>query len=330
MKTLTLFLMILILFCSQSVFAENVTSYFSGIVTSTAANSVAISEVQIGDKVEGQYSFDSNSVDGMAVDNNSGLYAAETLSLTVNGYTYSAADNNISVTNNTVFIPGQPAMDAYEVVSPLRNVSGPSLSGLPIAQIDLVVVDTDATVFSDDSLPVSLDINEFEITSEEPYGTTGGRIVFQSLTTGGIGEIRFEITELSTETQSVPQIAPDIKANGSDSAITVSSGSPVSITIALDEGDKTGQNADWWLVANTPFGWYHYDAGFGSWIPDLVNLGATYQGPLISLSSPFEILSISGLPIGTYAFYFGVDMNMNGSLDSDQLYFDWVMVDVTH
>lgn len=128
-------------------------------------------------------------------------------------------------------------------------------------------------------------------------------------------------------TKSAPQIAPDIKANGSDSAITVSSGSPVSITIAFDPGDKTGQNADWWVAEYGSDGWSYYDVLGGVW-GFLPGLSVTYQGALFKLPS-FEVLNTSGLAVGTHIFYFGVDMNMNGSLDMDQLYFDWVMVNIT-
>ncbi len=177
--------------------AADVTIDFSGVVTSTDANSVAISEVGVGEEVKGRYTFDTTASDGMPSDPNSGLYKAKSLILSVKGFNYRAADNKISITNNGLLIPGQPALDVYEVVSPLRNVEGPALSGLPPAQIDLVIVDKDSSVFSDDSLPISLDIHEFEFVSEKPFGTTGGRVVFQSLATGGIGEIRFKITNLS-------------------------------------------------------------------------------------------------------------------------------------
>lgn len=118
------------------------------------------------------------------------------MSLSVKGFEYSSSDSNISVTNDSVLGAGQPAVDAYEVVSP-TEVSGPPLSGLPPVQIDIVLVDTDATVFSDDSLPLTLNLGDFEIVSEEPAGTTGGRLIFQSSESGQMGEIRFEITELS-------------------------------------------------------------------------------------------------------------------------------------
>jgi hypothetical protein len=42
-----------------------------------------------------------------------------------------------------------------------------------------------------------------------------------------------------------------------------------------------------------------------------------------------ELFNMSGLPTGTYTFYFGVDLNMNGSLDMDKLYYDSVNVTIT-
>ena len=58
------------------------------------------------------------------------------------------------------------------------------------------------------------------------------------------------------------------------------------------------------------------------------NLSFTYQGSLIDLP-PYEVLNMSGLPEGMYTAYFGVDMDMNGLLDFDQLYYDSVVVNIT-
>lgn len=195
----TLFLLVILFFGSNLVHAAEIKLYFSGFVTSTDANGVAISEVGVGDEVQGAFSFNSDGKDQMGSDPNAGLYGADSLTLSVDGFHFTSEGGRISVTNNGRLIPGQPALDVFEVVSPLRGVSGPSLSGLPPVQIDLVIVDKDASVFSNDSLPASLDIRQFEIVSEKPFGTTGGRAVFQSLSSGGIGEIRFEIKTLSAE-----------------------------------------------------------------------------------------------------------------------------------
>jgi len=41
-----------------------------------------------------------------------------------------------------------------------------------------------------------------------------------------------------------------------------------------------------------------------------------------------SVLNALGLPVGNYIFIFGVDMTVNGKLDSDQLYYDNVNVEI--
>ncbi len=67
-------------------------------------------------------------------------------------------------------------------------------------------------------------------------------------------------------------------------------------------------------------GWYFYVYP-GQWyqVPGPADFRSAYQGALFSFVSPFEVLNISGLPAGQYDFYFGVDTNMNGVIDYDQL-----------
>ena len=110
--------------------------------------------------------------------------------------------------------------------------------------------------------------------------------------------------------------------------ITVSSGNPFILTGQLNTGSMSGQNADWWVGVNIasspPDDWYHYDLTSG-WMPGKT---PTYQGPLFDLS-PYDISGMSGLPVGTYTFYLAVDMDMNGLLDMDQIYYDSVQVNIT-
>lgn len=98
---------------------------------------------------------------------------------------------------------------------------------------------------------------------------------------------------------------PDIKANGSDTIVTVSSGSPVSVTVALEPGARAGQNADWWIAATTPFAppgnWYSYVYPTG-WSPGINRCIQTRLFPLTS----FEVMDRT-LPKGSYTFYFAID-----------------------
>jgi YVTN family beta-propeller protein len=122
----------------------------------------------------------------------------------------------------------------------------------------------------------------------------------------------------------VAEPAPDIKANGSDDPLFVTPSESVDISISLDPGDYPGVQADWWVAAKTPFGWYYYD-NTGTWLPGFY---VSYQGPLFDLTPPLEVLNTSDLPIGIYTFYFGVDGNRNGNLD-EPLYYDSVEVNIT-
>lgn len=142
--------------------------------------------------------------------------------------------------------------------------------------------------------------------------------------------IKFYKTGSGTITTPVP----DIKANGTDGTVTPTGN--LSITVALDSGGGS-DNADWWVAADTPYGWFYYVPvnpvlnNPANWIfaGDFTNVRFTLQTSLFSFSS-VELLNISAgvlLP-GTYTFYFAVDTNMNGLLDLGvgELFFDFVQV----
>jgi len=118
---------------------------------------------------------------------------------------------------------------------------------------------------------------------------------------------------------------PDIKANGHDGSISVSLGAAVSITVALNAGSFAGQNADWWVVEKTPSGaWNHFDLATHSMVS---GLAPTHQGALFNLGTT-QLLNTSDLSAGSHIFYFGVDLNMSGTLDMDSIYHDSVNVTV--
>jgi hypothetical protein len=120
---------------------------------------------------------------------------------------------------------------------------------------------------------------------------------------------------------------PDLKVNGSDGPVSITADDRLSVSVSLDPGSASGTNADWWLVASTPFDWFHFGAAAGGlgWSP---GLAVTHQGPLSGLSS-FEVLNATGLPAGAYTFYFGVDTAMNGLLDAAELFYDRADVTVS-
>ncbi|MBF0342859.1 MAG: hypothetical protein HQL06_01385 [Nitrospirae bacterium] len=130
-------------------------------------------------------------------------------------------------------------------------------------------------------------------------------------------------------TKTTPPLSLDVKVNNSDGPLTVSSTDSLNITVSLNAGSSLNVNADWWVAANTPSGWYYYvypttwriATSIDSFLP-------AHQGPLFDL--PQVQLPTTGLSIapGTYTFYFAIDTAMNGYVDFDHLTADGVLVEV--
>jgi hypothetical protein len=121
----------------------------------------------------------------------------------------------------------------------------------------------------------------------------------------------------------------DIKANGSDSTITISQGDPLSVTIELEARGSMGNDADWWILKKTsdpkPNNWYYFDFPTKSW---LLGRAVTLQRGLFDTGSR-KVPKTSGLAPGTYTFFFAIDMMMNGSIDVGEAYFDKIKVIIT-
>ena len=113
-----------------------------------------------------------------------------------------------------------------------------------------------------------------------------------------------------------------MEVNDAVGEIALSTTDPFSIVIDLDPGDWAGSVADWWLVAHMPGGTWAYYVHPDGWRDGgtaLDGIAPAYQGPAFSLPG-FEVLSGSALLEGSYDLYFGVDGNMNGSLDAPMFY----------
>jgi hypothetical protein len=138
------------------------------------------------------------------------------------------------------------------------------------------------------------------------------------------------VTPSPINSSGINTISPDIKINNEDGPIMISRTSIISVSVSLSVGISSGIYADWWAIADTPFGWYYYVYPYGwYYAPDLEDSQPAYQGPLFDLM-PVELINITDLPSGTYTVYCGVDTIMNGQLDSDYFYYDSVTADVTY
>lgn len=112
---------------------------------------------------------------------------------------------------------------------------------------------------------------------------------------------------------------PDIRVNNSDGPLFLSEGTPVSVTVTLNPGNRIGNKADAWVVAFTPFGTYSYVYP-GTWVS---GIQPCIQFELIQIPDVFEVLNIP-LPTGNYRFGFAIDDNADGILDATW----WDIVDL--
>ena len=92
---------------------------------------------------------------------------------------------------------------------------------------------------------------------------------------------------------------PDIKLNGSDGPLYVSTSESVAVTISLDPGIYTGSPADWWIGVISSYGTIPF-------------LGQSI--PIFEL--PETTLLDIPLPTGVWIFYFILDDIPNGQLDN--------------
>jgi hypothetical protein len=117
-------------------------------------------------------------------------------------------------------------------------------------------------------------------------------------------------------------VLPDIKANGSDGPVTLSSEDMLTIAVSLDPGAGGGINAEWWVAAYCDnLGWWSYAYPQG-WVEGIT---PCLQEPLCTLSSTVVLEAV--LPAGNYTFYFALDDNADGNPDIQWL--DDVQVEIT-
>ncbi len=174
-----------------------------------------------------------------------------------------------------------------------------------------------AISYSDGTYSMPHPAGSFTVTVQAAgYGATNFSV---EISEGGTVLREIELTPLAL-------VSPDIKANGQDGPITIPTTTPLAISVNLNPASYAGQDADWWVAESTPSGSFnYYDLGAGSMTPGLL---PTYQGALFGLGST-SLPNPSNLTVGAHTFYFAVDLNMNGSLDMDSMYFDAVRVNVT-
>ncbi|MBF0563804.1 MAG: right-handed parallel beta-helix repeat-containing protein [Nitrospirae bacterium] len=116
-----------------------------------------------------------------------------------------------------------------------------------------------------------------------------------------------------------------ILGNGVNGVLNISSKKKLTMSLSFDSGNKFGTKADWWLVMVSNSGVYSYNLNGGTWTAGITPV---LQGSLVDV--PEQSLDLTGLPPGTYTFYIGVDTNMNGVVDPNVLYYNYLTVNVSN
>lgn len=121
-----------------------------------------------------------------------------------------------------------------------------------------------------------------------------------------------------------------LRANYSSFPVYLTPRDTITVTVSLKDVGGPKGSADWWVAVQTPGGWYYYNHRRGAWLAagsSVRGLKPAYQGALVNLS-PVIVLSASGIALGAYTLYFGVDMSANGIIDFGSLTYSSVAVHV--
>jgi len=112
-------------------------------------------------------------------------------------------------------------------------------------------------------------------------------------------------------------VGPLITANGLVGNVDLNSGDPVTIAVQMMNIEPyLGADVDWWVVALAGSSWYYMNDAM-QWTQfdgNLSNCHPVYQGGLFDLPAT-EVLNMTGLPVGSYTFWFAIDYPMDGILD---------------
>lgn len=102
---------------------------------------------------------------------------------------------------------------------------------------------------------------------------------------------------------------PDIKVNGLDGPLTLTTGDDVTVKVALDPGDFDGVDADWWVVArkvSSGTWWAQFRPGLKpKWTKSTDPI--PFAGATMRTVNGYKVLGPPTLPAGTWNFAFALD-----------------------
>ncbi len=113
----------------------------------------------------------------------------------------------------------------------------------------------------------------------------------------------------------------DIQANNSNESINITKKS-LKIYVSLDCKNNLSQNFDYWVAASTNEVWYFLNKNV-IWQKSLTRC---ISAPLINFNN--VVIPNPPLVAGKNIIYFGIDDTPDGDLAEDQLWFDFVEVNI--
>lgn len=116
----------------------------------------------------------------------------------------------------------------------------------------------------------------------------------------------------------VDSMSTSLRVNGVRGTHTVAAGEAISISVGVDSGVTTG-DGEWFLAAQIGEAVGSLDIATGMW---KTGLSPSRVAAIETVSNENVFTLTSGLPAGEYTFYFGIDNNVNGTVDADTLALD--------
>jgi len=215
----------------------------------------------------------------------------------------SQGTHNFDVSINNLQAPSAPGTYLIIFASAGRYTYG------QVAALDACNCDRNNPLFGDGNDIADLTKSDLPIALSEGVGEVRTR----DCNTGNYGYGYAGITYVEINVSfSAP--VPDIKANGVDESLTISSTENIKITISLASGDREGITSDCWISADTPFGlyWYILESQDWNW----------KQSDTPILTAQFPLTDVIECPVfdstltdGHYTFNFAVDDNADGLFD---------------
>ncbi|HDD44902.1 MAG TPA: hypothetical protein ENG63_08605 [Candidatus Desulfofervidus auxilii] len=134
-----------------------------------------------------------------------------------------------------------------------------------------------------------------------------------------------KIFQIQVLNDSLTKTISEITINGQIGNPNFNYQQPITISISLIPFGMENIEADWWIVAKTPFGVFFYSYFQNKWDS---NITTAYQGKLQYISD-LDLFTINQLPVGNYTIYFGVDTSRDGNITFEQLFYDYIEFIIT-